>query len=89
MEIPLGSQTSSRIEAWDCPSLSRSKMGVRPPVELRSGSGPICRGATGLSVLLSCCELILGVTFESLQGNEALSRLDGDIGVFFFFFNFT
>ena len=36
----------------------------------------------GLSVLLSCCELILGVTFESLQGNEALSRVDGDIGVF-------
>ena len=36
----------------------------------------------GLSVLLSCCELILGVTFESLQGNETLSRVDGDIGVF-------
>ena len=27
----------------------------------------------GLSVLLSCCELILGVTFELLQGHEALS----------------
>ena len=73
MEIPLQSQTSSCIEAWDCPSLSRSKMGVRPPVELRSGSGPICRGATGLSVLLSCWELILGFAFESLQGNKALS----------------
>ena len=36
----------------------------------------------GLSGLPSCHELILGVTFESLQGNEALSRLDGDIGVF-------
>ena len=35
-----------------------------------------------LSVLPSCCELILGVTFESLQENEALSRVDGDIGVF-------
>ena len=73
MEIPLGSQTSSRIEAWDCPSLSRSKMGVRLPVELMSGSGPICRGATGLSVLPSCWELILGFAFESLQGNKALS----------------
>ena len=29
-----------------------------------------------------CHKLILGVTFESLQGNEALSRVDGDIGVF-------
>ena len=36
----------------------------------------------GLSVLPSCCELTLGVTFESLQGNQALSRMDGDIGVF-------
>ena len=51
MEIPLGSQMSSRIEAWDCTSLSRCKWGVRPPVKLRSRSGPICRGATGLSVL--------------------------------------
>ena len=36
----------------------------------------------GLSVLLSCCELILGVTFELLQGHEALSPVEGDIGVF-------
>ena len=35
----------------------------------------------GLSGLPSCRELILGVTLESLQGNEALSRVDGDIGV--------
>ena len=36
----------------------------------------------GLSGLPSCRELILGVTLESLQGNEALSRVDGAIGVF-------
>ena len=36
----------------------------------------------GLSVLPSCYELILGVAFESLQGNKALCRVDGDIGVF-------
>ena len=35
-----------------------------------------------LSVLPSCCELILRIAFESLQGNQALSRVDGDIGVF-------
>ena len=53
MKIPLGSQTSSLIEAWDCASFSRCKRIVRPPVELSSGSDPIYRGATGLSVLPS------------------------------------
>ena len=33
----------------------------------------------GLSVLPSCYELILEVAFESLQGNKALCRVDGDI----------
>ena len=36
----------------------------------------------GLSVLPLCRELLLRVTFESLQGNEALSRMDEDIGIF-------
>ena len=36
----------------------------------------------GLSVFLSCCELIFGVILKSLQGNEGLSRVDGDIWVF-------
>ena len=82
MEIPLGSQTSSRVGAWNSASLSRWQSGVRPPVELRYGSGAISRGSTGLSGLPLCRELILGVTFESLQGNEVLSRVDGDIRVF-------
>ena len=51
-------------------------------VEWRKGSGAISKGATGLSVLPSCHELIFGVTFELWQGNEALSRVDGDIRVF-------
>ena len=36
----------------------------------------------GLSVLPSCRELILGMTFELLHGNEAISLVDGDIRVF-------
>ena len=36
----------------------------------------------GLSGLPSCRELILWVTFQSSQGNEALSQVDGDIRVF-------
>ena len=82
MEIPLGSQMSSCVWPWNCASLSRWKRGVRLPVELRLGSGAISRGSTGLSGLPSCRELILGVKFQSSQGNEALSRVDGDIGVF-------
>ena len=82
MEIPLGSQTSSRIGPWNSTFLSRWKRGVRPPVKLTSGSEAISRGTTGLSGLPSCRELILGVTFQSLQGNEALSLVVGDIGVF-------
>ena len=35
-----------------------------------------------LSDLPSCRELILGVTFESWQGHEALSPVDGVFGVF-------
>ena len=35
MEIPLGSQTLSRVGAWNSASLSRWKRGVGPPVELR------------------------------------------------------
>ena len=56
--------------------------GFKAPVELRKVSGAISRGATGLSVLHSCRELIPGVTFQSWQGNVALSRVNGDIRVF-------
>ena len=30
----------------------------------------------------SCCDLILGILFELVQGHQALSRVDGEIGVF-------
>ena len=36
----------------------------------------------GLSILPSCSELILRVTFKSLQGHEALSQVDRIFGVF-------
>ena len=38
------------------------------------------RGSTGKSDLPSCCEGKLGVPFESLQGNQALSRVEGELG---------
>ena len=34
-----------------------------------------------MSDLPSCCEGILGVPFESVQGNQTLSRVEGELGV--------
>ena len=41
-------------------------------------SGGCNRGVSGPSY----CDLILGGTFESVQGHQALSRVDGEIGDF-------
>ena len=50
--------------------LSSCKSSVRLPVELTYGSEAYSRGATGLSHLTSCFESALGVTVESVQGNQ-------------------
>ena len=39
------------------------------------------RGSAGESGLPSCCEGILGVSLEPVQGNEDLSRVGGELGV--------
>ena len=39
------------------------------------------RGITGESDLLFCGEEISGVPFESVQGNHALSRIEGELGI--------
>jgi len=67
-------------------------MELRFPLEVEKGCQASCEVEVEISVSLqrlhgalslpSCCELILGVTFELSQGNEALSRVDGDIMVF-------
>ena len=56
--------------------------GCQDSCRVEVGIGGISRGTTGLSVLPSCRELVLRVTFKSLHGYEALSRVDRDIGVF-------
>ena len=38
-------------------------------------------GITGESDLPSCCEEISGVPFKSVQGNHALSRIEGKLRV--------
>ena len=48
---------------------------------LRLGTWALSRGATGESNLPSCCEGNLGVPFESLQENQALSGVEGQLCV--------
>ena len=45
------------------------------------GNQAISRGAKGDSDFPSCCEGKLGIPFELLQWNQALSRFEGGIGV--------
>ena len=78
IEFQQESQASSCLEAWNSTFLSSFKRGFRPPVELRWGTRAFSRGATGESDLPSCCEGKLGVPFESLQGIQALSQVEGD-----------
>ena len=76
-----GSQVSNCVKAWNSAFLSSCKRGFRPPVEMNWGRGDFLVFATRVSVLPSCCELILGVPFKSVQWNQTLSRVDGDIHV--------
>ena len=56
-------------------------MDVRPPIELRWGTQAFSRDEIGESSLLLCCEGKLRIPFELLQGNQALSRVEREIGV--------
>ena len=53
----------------------------RPPVEFRWGTWVFSRVATGESDLPSFFERILGVPVESVKWNQALSRVEGELGV--------
>ena len=76
-----GSQVLNCVKAWNSALLSSCKRGFRPPVQLNWGSGAFLEFANGVSVLPLCCELILGVPFELVQGNQALSRVDRELCV--------
>ena len=45
------------------------------------GTWAFSRGATGVSNLPLCCEGILGVPLESVQGNQVVSRVEAELGV--------
>jgi len=81
LQFQTGSQVSTCVKEWNSAFLSSCKRVFRPPVELNWGPGAFLEFSTGVSVLPSCCELILRVPFESVQGNQALNRVDGELRV--------
>ena len=82
MEFQQGSQASSHVETFKSAFLSSCQSSVRLPVELTWGFVAFSLGATGLSHLPSCFELILGVTVQSVQGNQVYLEWIGTSGSF-------
>ena len=72
----------SFVETWNSACLSSCEWGVRPLVELHlepvAFSGGCNRGVSAPW----CCDSVLGVPFESVQGHQFLCRVDGEIRVY-------
>ena len=81
IEFQQGIQASSCVEALNSAFLSSYKRAVKPPVEYRWGPWAFTRGATRESDLFSPCEGILGVLFESVQDNQELFKVEGNLSV--------
>lgn len=75
-KFPWGVRSLSQ-EAWNSAFLSKCERGVWSPVELWYESGSSQKVQSPPSGSRVIC-----VSFELLQGNQALSRLDRDIRVF-------
>ena len=66
-----------RVETCKSALLSSCNNSVRLLVELKQGSVAFSVRAKGLSHLPSCFESILGVTVESVQGNQVYQEWIG------------
>ena len=77
MQFQQGNQALSHVETWKSVFLSCCKSSVRVLVELKQGSVAFSVRAKGLSHLPSCFESILGVTVESVQGNQVYQEWIG------------
>ena len=73
IKVQWGSQTLSHVEAWNCTFLSSCKWVFRPHVMFRHVIWAFSTGSEGESGLSSCCEGILGVPLEPVQGHQDLS----------------
>ena len=83
IKVQRGSQALSGIEAWNSAFLLSSLRGVRAPVQFRLGIWAFSRGSAWETGLPSCCEGILEVPLEPVQGNQDLSRAEGELSVLF------
>ena len=83
IKVQLGSQALSGVKAWISAFLSSCAKGVRAPVEFRRGIWAFSRGSAWETNLPSCCEGILEVPLEPVQGNQDLSRTEGALGVLY------
>ena len=81
LQFQTGSQVLTCIEAWNSAFLSSCQIGFRPPIQVNWRPGAFLEFATRVLVFPLCCELILGVPFELVQGNQALSQVDGELRV--------
>ena len=81
MEFKQGSWALSHFEGWNSAFFSRCIRGGHPSCRVQAMTSAFCRGATVESELPSCCEGILESPFESLQGNQAFSRVEGELSV--------
>ena len=83
IKVQRGSQALSGVAAWNSAFLSSSLRGVRAPVQFRQGIWAFSRGSARETGLPTCCEGILEVPLEPVQGNQDLSRAEGYSGSFF------
>ena len=83
VKVQLGSQASSGVEAWNPASLLNCPSGFMVLVEFSWGICAFSTGSAQETGLPSCCEGILIVPFEPVQGNHDLSRAEGALSVLF------
>ena len=69
-ELEQGSQASSCVEARNSGCLSSCSWGVRPLVELYLEPAAFSGGCTQNDSAPSCCDFMLGVTFEEVPGHQ-------------------
>ena len=69
------SQASSTFEALNSMCLSRCQRDVRSPVQMREGPSPFSKVSTGVSDILSFCEMKDEPAFKTLQGNPAFFQV--------------
>ena len=81
-ELEPGSQASSCVEAQNSAFLLSCSWSVRQLVELYLEPVAFFRGCNHCVSAPLCCDSVLGVPFESVQGHQFLCRVDGEIRVY-------